>query len=86
MKKFVTLGVLGAAMLGVSPPAHADAHAQADTDPAGGILAPAWNVTKSAETTACQQDLSGLPVVSQYAGVVSGVCNSKGALSGNPHS
>lgn len=86
MKKFVTLGVLGAAMLGFSSPAHADAHAQADTDPGGGILAPAWKVTKSAESTACQQDLSGVPVVSQYAGVVSGVCGGKGELAGNPRS
>ncbi|MEU7136011.1 hypothetical protein [Streptomyces sp. NPDC046261] len=84
MRKFVTFGVLGAAMLAVPSSAHATAPAQAHApaDPTGAILAPAWNLTGTAESTVCQQELGGVPVVSQYAGVVSSVCKSRGDVVG----
>ncbi len=72
MKQLITLSALGAAVLGTAAPAHAAG--------AGEALDPVWTLAASAESTVCRQNYSGLPVVSQYAGVVAGACGTKGGL------
>ncbi|MGK5731959.1 hypothetical protein [Streptomyces sp. URMC 124] len=87
MKQLVTLGALsavsalGAAMLGMTAvPAHASG--AGDPDP----LAPVQKFSTDVQSTVCRQDLTGVPVVSQYAGAVKEVCGGKGRpAAGRPH-
>lgn len=61
------LGALGAFMLGVATtPAHADS--------ADDALKPVRKLTASTAETVCKPELRTMPVVSQYGGVVAGVC------------
>ncbi|WP_367133883.1 MULTISPECIES: hypothetical protein [Streptomyces] len=53
----------------------APAHASGPDDP----LAPVRKLSTGVRSTVCRQDLTMLPVVSQYAGAVKDACGSKGS-------
>ncbi|MFC5149495.1 hypothetical protein [Streptomyces aureoversilis] len=74
MKLFIALSALSAVMLGMTA---APAHAAGADDP----LAPVQKLSTGVQSTVCRQDLTMVPVASQYAGVVKEACGS----TGSPH-
>ncbi|WP_058043676.1 hypothetical protein [Streptomyces roseifaciens] len=75
MKLLVTLNALSALSAVTLGMTAAPAHASGTDDP----LAPVQKLSADVQSTVCRQDLTTVPVVSQYAGVVKEACGSKGS-------